>query len=362
MYIAPAILQIIDPCQFGAIPKSSTAHALISMIHNWTQATDATGAAVRVVWFDYKKVFDLIDHQILIHRFLKWVCDFRTNRMQRVKISHGCFSEWGEVPSGVPHGTKLGPWLFLLMINDLKFQDVSSWKFVDDTTISEIVQKAGNSHVQNAVTHVKKWSAENRLQLNAKKCKELIIDFKYSKHVFDLLAINGNPLNVVKHQKILGLNISSDLQWNIRITETNKKANKRMYFLVLLKRSGVPPFCTCIRSLLGYCSQVLHHSLPNYLCEDFESVHKRALAIIPPNQTYKQNLLKFKLTSLIERRSQLCDKWFSSILSSESHKLHNLLPPLQEVNYDIRKKRIFNIPAIRTERFKRTFIPTMCNS
>ena len=110
-YIAPAILQIIDPCQFGAIPKSSTAHALISMIHNWTQATDATGAAVRVVLFDYKKAFDLIDHQILIQKIFnlsiprsiaRWVCDFLTNRMQRVKLSHGCFSEWGEVPSGVP--------------------------------------------------------------------------------------------------------------------------------------------------------------------------------------------------------------------------------------------------------------------
>ena len=46
LYIAPAILQIIDPCQFAVILKSSTAHALISMIHNWAQATDATGAAV----------------------------------------------------------------------------------------------------------------------------------------------------------------------------------------------------------------------------------------------------------------------------------------------------------------------------
>ena len=142
------------------------------MIHNWTQATDATGAAVRIVLFDYKKAFDLIDHQILLQKVFslniptsiaRWVADFLSNRKQRVKLSHDCFSEWGDVPSGVPQGTKLGPWLFVLMINDLKFQDVSSWKFVDDTTISEIVQSKANSHVQNAVTHVEKWSAENKL-------------------------------------------------------------------------------------------------------------------------------------------------------------------------------------------------------
>ena len=71
-----------------------------------------------------------------------------------------------------------------------------------------------NSHVQNAVTHVKKWCAENRLQLNAKKCKELITDFKYSKDVFSPLTIDENSLNAVKHQNILSLNISSDFQWN----------------------------------------------------------------------------------------------------------------------------------------------------
>jgi hypothetical protein len=347
------------------------------MIHHWAQATDSTGAAVRVVLFDYKKAFDLIDHQILVQKILslniprsiaRWVADFLTNRKQRVKLSHDCFSEWGDVPSGVPQGTKLGPWLFLLMINDLKIQDVSSWKFVDDTTISEVVQIETNSQVQDAVTSVEKWSTENKLQLNAEKCKELIIDFKHSKHGFEPLTVNGNLLSVVKHVKILGLNLSNDLQWNVHIGEIIRKANKRMYFLILLKRSGVPTadirnfFCTCIRPLLEYCSQVFHHSLPKYLCDDLENVQKRALAIISPNQSYEHNLQKFNLATLKDRRMKLCDKLFSSIKSSESHKLHNLLPPLQEENYDIRKKRVFNIPMIRTERFKRTFIPSMCKS
>jgi hypothetical protein len=44
-YIAPAVLEIIDPDQYGAIPKSSTIHALVSMIHQWAQATDGTGSA-----------------------------------------------------------------------------------------------------------------------------------------------------------------------------------------------------------------------------------------------------------------------------------------------------------------------------
>ena len=38
------------------------------MIHNWAQVTDATGPAVRVVLFDYKKALDLSDHQIILQK------------------------------------------------------------------------------------------------------------------------------------------------------------------------------------------------------------------------------------------------------------------------------------------------------
>ena len=82
------------------------------------------------------------------------------------------------MPSGVPQGTKLGPWLFLLMINDLHPSEAQAWKYVDDTTLAEVVPKSGNSSIQCSVTEVEQWSISNKLHLHADKCNELIIDFK----------------------------------------------------------------------------------------------------------------------------------------------------------------------------------------
>jgi hypothetical protein len=67
-FVKPAVLRKMDINQFGTIPKSSTIHALISMILKWKKQTDGSGSMVRVVLFDFKKVFDLIDHVILVDK------------------------------------------------------------------------------------------------------------------------------------------------------------------------------------------------------------------------------------------------------------------------------------------------------
>ena len=256
-----------------------------------------------------------------------WVTDFLINRQQRVKLSADCFSEWGPVPAGVPQGTKLGPWLFLLMINDLKV-DAPTWKYIDDTTISQTIPRGSLGDVQRVVTAVDTWSQSQLMQLNADKCKELIIDFKENPHNFSPLVVDSKALPVIDCAKILGVTISSDLKWNNHVVDCIKKANKRIYFIVLLKRARVPCndivdfYCTTIRSVLEYCAPLFHHALPAYLSKDIERI-------------------------------------LNSIANNSGHKLHNLLPPRNEQSYCLRQQRTYNLPRSRTDRFRQSFVYAM---
>ena len=168
------------------------------------------------------------------------------------------------------------------MINDLNPSKAHAWKYIDDTTLAEVVPRNGETFIQNAVTDVERWSNVNKLQLNADKCKEMVIDFKRQKQQFDAITINSKELELVSSAKVIGVIISSSLQWVDHVNEVIKKANKRLYFLILLKRANVPAcnivnfYCTVIRPpVLEYCAPVFHHALPVYLSDDLERIQKR---------------------------------------------------------------------------------------
>ena len=219
---------------------------------------------------------------------VNWIADFLRGRSQRLKLNSDCFSNSEIVPAGIPQGTKIGPWLFLAMINDLAIPGNSSdlWKFADDTTVSEIIPKTGSSRLQVQVDQINCWSNENNFQLNSLKCKELRIDFTRHRHIDDPITVNDLAFEVVQSVKILGVTIREDLKWNDHVTEITHKASKRLYLLRILKRAGVDVnslvqfYCTCIRSTLEYACQTFHSNLPEYLSNQIERIQKRALRML----------------------------------------------------------------------------------
>jgi len=69
-------------------------------------------------------------------------------------------------------------WFYHLhFLNDLNVPEISTWKYVDDSTIAEIAPRGEVSHAQSTVDTMRNWSRVNMMQLNAaSKCKELLID------------------------------------------------------------------------------------------------------------------------------------------------------------------------------------------
>ena len=98
----------------------------------------------------------------------------------------------------------------------------------------------------------------------------MLIQFQKERALFPGVQLKSECLELVRHDKILGLTITDDLK-RTKHTEIIKKANKRIYFIVQSKRAKVPPkeiitfYCSCARPVLEYSSEVFHFALSVYL-------------------------------------------------------------------------------------------------
>ena len=132
----------------------------------------------------------------------------------------------------MPQGTKLGPILFVIMVNDLQCRSGKSdiWKFVDDAPLSERLQRnVESSAIQSDLTSVDTWASNNLMKLNANKFKETLICFFRNKPDLPNLCVGDQALECVSSHKVLGLIIQDDLRWNKHIAMIVTKTSKRLH-------------------------------------------------------------------------------------------------------------------------------------
>jgi len=113
------------------------------------QHTPEPGIETDVIYLDFAKAFDKVDHATLLTKIIRfgikgrlfnWIEKFLTNHYQTVVVN-GCKSFLQLVLSGVPQGTVLRPILFIMYINELEqvLEKSTSSSFADDTRISHSI-------------------------------------------------------------------------------------------------------------------------------------------------------------------------------------------------------------------------------
>ena len=132
------VLDKLDPKQLS-LPKKSTTQALVYLMHQIHAGLDKGQCSARVFFADFKKGFDLVDHNVIITEFewlgvhpviIRWIKSFLTDREQCVRVGN-CKSSWKKTNGGLPQGTKLGPLLFAIMVNSLLKDWQGRIKYVD---------------------------------------------------------------------------------------------------------------------------------------------------------------------------------------------------------------------------------------
>ena len=303
------------------------------------QAADDTSNFIRVLFIDFSKAFDLINHNVLFRKLLDyefpphlcaWTLSFLENRTQFIRIGHRV-SDVMTTNAGAPQGTRAGPNVFKLIINDLNF-DIPYCKYVDDVTVASVSCDSNDNELQQAADELTNWCTSNGMHLNTRKTKEMLIHFgrKTDLSMINQIIIDGSSIERVSAFKLLGVYISSDLTWTVHIDYIVSKASKRFFVIAQLVRAGVGKsdvitvYCAIIRSVLEYACAVWHCGLTKGQSNELESVQKRCLKMIYPELSYADALFVAGLSRLDIRRETIVRNLFSQV-KNPSHVLHKLL-------------------------------------
>jgi hypothetical protein len=164
--------------------------ALIELIDSFSHSIDNNEYTIGI-FVDLSKAFDTVDQKILISKLnhygirgtpLMWFKDYLSDGKQTVKFNETVSSKM-TVTCGVPHGSILGPLLFLLyiviilancsnLLNFILFADDTSI-YHSDRDFATLIRK-----INCELDKLSDWCKANKLSLNLKKTNYIIFRTK----------------------------------------------------------------------------------------------------------------------------------------------------------------------------------------
>ena len=288
---------------------------MIYLVHricqSWTRGEVAHG-----LFLDVKAAFDKVWHSGLVSK-LESVCvegkalytlqSYISNRKQVVVVD-GVKSNVADVHAGIPQGSRLGPLLFILYIDDI-LQNLESecLIFADDTTLLATAKDSSltSNMLNRDLVKIFEWSLTWKVTFNPSKSEDIIFTNKplpHSSPVIDQtspltnwfppliynhttpLIFNNNTVKRVTIHKHLGVHLSSNLDWSVQIHHVCIKANRKLAVLRSvknLKRGTLDVlYKLTVRSVLDYSLPVYYNHLKQSDIARLEQIQYKAAKLV----------------------------------------------------------------------------------
>ena len=259
--------------------------------------------ATRAVALDISKAFDRVWHAGLLHKLKSYgisgqifglISSFLSNRRLRVVLD-GKSSQEYPVNAGVPRGSILGPTLFLLYINDLPDDVICNIAiYADDTTLYSKCNQASDlwqqlelaSELESDLRDTVDWGRKWLVDFNAGKTQ--LVSFDRSKNTGAIdVKMDGSVLEDKTSFKMLGLTLSSKLDWGSYIVSIAKTASKKIGALIRSMKFLSPEvalylYKSTIRPCMEYCCHVWAGAPSCYLVL-LDKLQKRTCRTVGPS-------------------------------------------------------------------------------
>ncbi len=228
---------LISNAQHGFVNGRSCTTNLLETLDYITYNLER-GIPIDVALLDFAKAFDTVSHRRLILKLraygiqgelLKWIEAFLKNRIQRV-VQGDIVSNWKDIFSGVPQGSVIGHFLFVIYINDMPESLINITKlYADDTKIiSKVSQIENENSLQKDLDTASEWSSNWLIRFNTDKC--LIMHYGTNNPETEY-ELNGLKLKKSDYERDLGVNFETNLNGRQHIISCASKANSMMGIL-----------------------------------------------------------------------------------------------------------------------------------